>query len=104
RYTRESVVEYLLAISGYKIFVIDSNNSLSLYTIVIACLRYIYPIIFAGTPISCIKNVIFVYKLCSYLDVGDDLVVIHTLICSVVPFTSLILSVRLLKSNRFKTK
>src|SRR5699024_3541173 len=104
RSTREVVVEYLLAISGYKIFVIDPNNSISLYTIVIASLRYIYPLICAGTPISCIIDVILVSKLCSFLGVGDDLGVVPTLICSVVPFTSLILSARLLKSNGFKTK
>src|SRR5699024_5052576 len=66
RSTREAVVEYLLAISGYKIFVIDPNNSISLYTIVIASLRYIYPLICAGTPISCIIDVILVSILCSF--------------------------------------
>src|SRR5699024_10192998 len=104
RSTREAVVEYLLAISGYKIFVIDPNNSMSLYTIVIASLRYIYPLICAGTPISCIIDVILVSKLRSFLGVGHYLGVVSTLICSVVPLTSLMLYARLLKSNGFKTK
>src|SRR5699024_11649568 len=103
RSTREAVVEYLLAISGYKIFVIDPNNSISLYTIVIASLRYIYSLICSGTPISCIIAVILVSKLCSFLGVGDDLGVVPTLICSVFPFTSIILSATLLKLNGFTT-
>src|SRR5699024_4357863 len=91
RSTREAVVEYLLAISGYKIFVIDPNNSISLYTIVIASLRYIYPLICAGTPISFIIDVILVSKLFSFLGVGDDLYLVSTLICSFVLFTSIML-------------
>src|SRR5690554_6203761 len=58
-----AVVLYFLAMAGYNSFVTALNISISFTTVLIASRRYRYPLIWAGTPISCIILVISTSRL-----------------------------------------
>lgn len=62
RSTLEEVVLYFLAAIGYNTFVIPPRISILWKTRLIDSLKYIYPFIWAGTPISCKIEVISVSK------------------------------------------
>src|SRR5690606_35944434 len=59
RSTRDGVVLNFSAIAGYNVLVIAPKISILLYTIVIASRKYWYPLIWAGTPISWMMEVMF---------------------------------------------
>ena len=60
------VVWYFLAIDGYSILVMELSISTSSTDIMIASLRYWYPLICAGTPISWIMSVTSFSRLYSF--------------------------------------
>ena len=98
------VVLYFFAIVGYKSFVIELSISISSTHITIAVLRYWYPFIWAGTPISwmisvtCVSRDFFCIYVSSSGSVSPDALFTYTSITSepALPFIMLYASSLLL--------